>query len=374
MIKKLIFIGSILLNFIFILEAQPINVSNIVTTGRFNTCGILPTITATFISGNGSLVQNGALACVNPNDSSLINLTFSNLRWNQSPDQNWLHSVYFLNNLHGIRIISNSLVPPNWIFKNNGCTGMCPNGGQIQGGPGYYFDGSIQSSCCNLGNNSLDGNPCNNYGDTAAKCTRPYAITYLLKIRNFNIRNVNALRIYGSSDGNTGCWAIADQTINSITFQFEGLVCPVNPVLCNPVGNAILKTNLNGPFQWQLSTDSILFNNITDNVNYSGTNTANLSLSNIASNRYGEQFRCIANGISDQVFTLKFNNTWKGTINSDWNTAGNWSCGSVPDSNTDVFINFGTVLVSTNASVRSLTINPPGNLTVAPGVVFTVTH
>ncbi len=363
------------LSMVSIVKAQSINVSGIVTTGRFNTCGISPIITATFISGNGSMVQNGALACLNPNDSSLVELTFSNLRWDKSPNDNWLHAVYFLNGSGtGIRIIGSSFTTPNWIFMSSGCTGACPTGGQVQGGPGYYFDGTNQSYCCFYGNPAPDGNPCNNYGDSTAKCSNPYSISFLIKIRNFNISNSFVLRLRGSSDGNTGCWQTADQTFNSVTFQIAGIPCGASPVLCNPIATAVLTTGLIGPYQWQNSTDSVQFNNIVDNSNYTGTNSSSLNLSNISSNRYGEQFRCIANGITGQIFTLTFRNSWTGLINTDWNTAGNWSCNAVPDANTDVIINGGNVVLNSNATIRSITIRAPATLTTNTGVILTILH
>ncbi len=182
------------------------------------------------------------------------------------------------------------------------------------------------------------------------------------------------MRFLGTSDGNTGCWQIPDTQINTFSFSLRGISCAPNPFLCNPIGTAVLASGLAGPYQWQNSTDSVVFNNITNNVNYSGTNTANLSLSNITSNRYGEQFRCIDNGITGQIFTLKFRNTWTGAINSDWGTAGNWSCGTVPDDNTDVVINSGTIVLNMNTTIRSLIIKPTATLTVNTGFVLTIVH
>jgi hypothetical protein len=97
-------------------------------------------------------------------------------------------------------------------------------------------------------------------------------------------------------------------------------------------------------------------------------------LSGINSSRYGEQFRCVANGINGQIFTLTFKNTWTGAINADWGIAGNWSCGSVPDAYTDVIINFGNVVISSNTTIRSLVIKPEATLTTNTGAVLTILH
>jgi hypothetical protein len=372
--RKVIYILISLLSFVTITKAQPINISNIVTEGRFNTCGVAPTIVANLVGGSGSFVQNGVLVCINPNDSSVIDVTISNIRWNINPDNNWLHGLYLTTGA-GVRVIENSLMPPNWVFQNT-CIGLCPTGGQTQGGAGYYFDGTTASSCCAGTNpNFFDGNPANNYGDSTAKCTKSYSVSFTIKVKNSFIRAAFTQRLRGSSDGNTGCWATADQvTTSTITYNLAGLACTSNPVMCNPNGAATFTTGLPGPYQWQHSSDSVLFTNISDNSNYAGTNTSSLSLTNMASNRYGEQFRCVANGINGQVFTLKFQNRWIGAINSDWNTPGNWSCGTVPDANTDVLINFGNIIISSNVTIRSLTLNSPATLTTSTGFALTILH
>jgi hypothetical protein len=376
MTKKSFYIFLFLFNLVLVSNAQSITVSNVVTTGRFNTCNIAPTITASLLpGGSGSVVQNGALACINPNDSSLIELVFTNLRWNQIPDNNWLHGVYFINGTGtGIRIIGNSLTSPNWIFKSTGSLGACPTGGQVQGGPGYYFDGTSASSCC-PGNMPFDGLPNNNYGDITLNCSTPFSISFILKIRNFNLGTNFFLKLRGSSDGNTGCWNIPDLVNGTVTFTIAGIPCITNPLLCNPVGNTVFTTSLTGPHQWQQSMDSVVFNNITDNTNFVGTNTASLNLNNISSSNYGQQFRCVSNGLISQTFTLTFKNTWTGLINSDWHTAGNWSCNTVPDAFTDVIINAGSnVVLGANTTIRSLRINAGGNLTTNSGVTLTILH
>jgi hypothetical protein len=43
------------------------------------------------------------------------------------------------------------------------------------------------------------------------------------------------------------------------------------------------------------------------------------------------------NYYSDE-YALKFGARWTGAVNTNWQTAGNWTCGSVPDQYTDVTI------------------------------------
>ena len=145
--------------------------------------------------------------------------------------------------------------------------------------------------------------------------------------------------------------------------------------LC-PSGSKTLYSNAGGNnIQWQVSTDSINFTNITDNSNYSGSNTGILNLTNVPSSWYGNIYRVLSNGITNGKITynLKFVNRWNGT-NDNWENASGWSCGSLPDANTDVFISAGNVVINADATVRSLKVAAGTTLTVATGVNFTILH
>ena len=70
--------------------------------------------------------------------------------------------------------------------------------------------------------------------------------------------------------------------------------------------------------------------------------------------------------------TTCINNYWLGTINNNWENAGNWSCGNLPGPTNNVIINSGIVLLNSNVTVNtiylaqgvSFTINPSFNLTI----------
>ncbi|MEI9935132.1 MAG: hypothetical protein WDM71_09865 [Ferruginibacter sp.] len=56
------------------------------------------------------------------------------------------------------------------------------------------------------------------------------------------------------------------------------------------------------------------------------------------------------------------------SVNSAWENPTNWSCGELPDANTNVIIDSGTVVLNSNTSVRSITINNnSANLRVTTG-------
>ncbi len=76
-------------------------------------------------------------------------------------------------------------------------------------------------------------------------------------------------------------------------------------------------------------------------------------------------------------FQRKFTNNWTGTISSEWENLLNWSLNIIPDKNTDVVINAGTlfpVIVHSNATVKSLKLNPGVSFTIASPYNFTINH
>ena len=89
-------------------------------------------------------------------------------------------------------------------------------------------------------------------------------------------------------------------------------------------------------------------------------------------------FQCIAD-----TFTVYANvcsgaiNTWVGNVNLEWETPGNWSCGTVPTEASDVVIPPGVPFMprtNANIKVRSLTVRPGATVTVKTGTVLEVTN
>jgi len=141
-----------------------------------------------------------------------------------------------------------------------------------------------------------------------------------------------------------------------------------------PGGSATISSNITGTtYQWQMDSGTG-FVNISNNSNFSGTQTPNLQLINIPSAWYGYQLRCNVDGAYSDLFKLEFSSTWTGAVSTAWENPANWSCGAVPEANTDVIINGGTVILSVNTTIRSLNLAPGVNFTVNPGVIFTVLH
>ncbi len=148
----------------------------------------------------------------------------------------------------------------------------------------------------------------------------------------------------------------------------------IEPARICPGGSASFVADLTGSnYQWQADTGSG-FVDITDNANYGGTSSATLQLINLPSSWYGYKYRCVVDGNNSKTFSVKFSNTWTGAANTSWENPGNWSCGIVPDSNTDVVINSGIILINSNVTIRSLTLVPGVILNVNPDYTLTITH
>jgi len=67
-------------------------------------------------------------------------------------------------------------------------------------------------------------------------------------------------------------------------------------------------------------------------------------------------------------------NTWTGAANNAWENPANWSCGQLPGIHSNVVINSGTPVLSSNVSIYSLDINSSATLTVSTGSILTITH
>lgn len=147
-----------------------------------------------------------------------------------------------------------------------------------------------------------------------------------------------------------------------------------NYMLCPGTISTSLKSELpGGVFQWQVNTGTG-FTDVANGTNYTGAATAVLLLNNINSSWYGYQYRCFVNANSySSIYTLKFTDTWTGAGGtSAWEDAANWSCGMVPDSNTDAIISTGTVILNSSTSCRSLSVSNAASFTINTGHVLTL--
>jgi hypothetical protein len=168
--------------------------------------------------------------------------------------------------------------------------------------------------------------------------------------------------------------AVANHFSNSISI-LRNKIGDSGRELCPPTANTVLVSNLTGTsYQWQ-KDDGTGFVNISNDANHSGVTTANLQLTTIPSAWYGYQYRCVVNGVNAESNTIKFVNYWLGGVNALWEDPANWSCGTLPDMNTDVYVAAGTtVVLNSNVTIRTLSLRAGSNLSVNPGYTLTITH
>lgn len=145
-----------------------------------------------------------------------------------------------------------------------------------------------------------------------------------------------------------------------------------------PGNNKILSANETGTgYQWQVNNGAG-YTNISDNLLYSGTTSANLTLINAPSSMYGFKYRCLISNAAGThpgiEYSIKFAINWVGTQSTAWETVANWECGLLPDANTDVFIKPGTPFsaqLNSTANIRSATLMGAGTiLQVVSGAVL----
>ena len=170
--------------------------------------------------------------------------------------------------------------------------------------------------------------------------------------------------------------SIANQFYQSLCKNFTdmgGMPCTADPCPDEPT---VFTSTLRGSvYKWQVNT-GMGFTDLSDNVSYSGTTTADLFISNAPTAWYGNQYRCRVDGNFSDTITLKFTCYWTGYSSTYWEDPANWNCGKLPDANTDVIINNGVtffpVVHSTN-SCRSISLRPGTYLSVLAGINLVLT-
>ena len=120
-----------------------------------------------------------------------------------------------------------------------------------------------------------------------------------------------------------------------------------------------------------------------DNFATAGTSIANTTITLTATNLTATTYyrAVITSGscaaVNSASATVTLSNTWKGTFGSNWFTASNWSCESIPTANTDVIIPNGSQLIvdgtSTIALANTITVSASSSLTVNSGNTLKVT-
>lgn len=72
--------------------------------------------------------------------------------------------------------------------------------------------------------------------------------------------------------------------------------------------------------------------------------------------------------------TINVSNTWTGAYDTSWENPLNWSLHQLPDEHTNVVINAGTVVVSSNVIIRSLKLDPGVNFRINSSYRLNILH
>lgn len=65
---------------------------------------------------------------------------------------------------------------------------------------------------------------------------------------------------------------------------------------------------------------------------------------------------------------------WTGAVDDSWENPANWACGAVPAASSDVVVYGGTITISSNVTVNTLTVVPGASVTVQSGYNLVVVH
>jgi hypothetical protein len=156
---------------------------------------------------------------------------------------------------------------------------------------------------------------------------------------------------------------------------------PATATICSGATSFSVTASGTSPsYQWQLSTDNgSNYNDLSNGGVYSTVTSNTLNISDVAglnNNRY----RVVVSGtspcgnVTSNAAILMVGNTWTGATNSDWNTSGNWQCGSVPTSSDNVFIPNVTTkpVLSGNIIIGNIMINTGSTLDIGAGNTLTI--
>lgn len=199
-------------------------------------------------------------------------------------------------------------------------------------------------------------------GDTAI-------ITYIVPLANFPGNNELKLEVNPENDQ-------PEQFLfNNILYKqlyVADLHCSGDDITFNAA-------TFNGNKQWQADTGSG-FANISDGAQYAGTNTNSLTIFSPAASMSGYKYRCVYTGsytnTYSQEYVLKNISIWAGQVSTAWEDPANWSCGILPDENTDVIVKEGAPnypVINSNAVCHSISATINTSILIKTGFTLLVT-
>ena len=208
----------------------------------------------------------------------------------------------------------------------------------------------------------------------------------------------------GLPTGVTAAWASDTITISgtptasgtfNYTIPLSGGTCSVTAtgtITVNPSPTALVLT---GSLACAGATGTITSSTSVSGVDYQLYDSANAAVGSvqagtgsgltwssvaIATGYYAKATNattsCVSSNSNNVAVATITDKTWLGTTNTSWNTASNWSCGTLPSASDVIIISSGSPVLDTNFTVGaggSLTLSGSGTLTISPTSTLTVT-
>jgi hypothetical protein len=128
--------------------------------------------------------------------------------------------------------------------------------------------------------------------------------------------------------------------------------------------------------QWQMDSGNG-YQDISSGVQFQGVNLPYLRIATATAEFSGRAFRCRYTSYTGATLyggetKIVFANQWNGSLNGNWENPLNWSCGSVPDENTEVSVLSGTIQIQSNVTIKKLYVAPGATVNVLPGFTLEI--
>jgi hypothetical protein len=108
-------------------------------------------------------------------------------------------------------------------------------------------------------------------------------------------------------------------------------------------------------YQWQIFENGT-FVNISETAPFSGTTSKTLNIGSISESILHSKFRCLIDNVPTPEYSIRVRNEFSGAANGNrlWSDPTNWSCGNIPDLNTDAILDGVEVIIDQPAACRQL--------------------
>ena len=191
-----------------------------------------------------------------------------------------------------------------------------------------------------------------------------------------NLYQANASGYYAAIATGTGyCGSPISNIIHVLTDALSSgapVISASSSTICAGQSVSLTSNAANGN-QWYLSNDSTgsLLTTINGQIN---------PVFNVTAPGYYVATATTGNGacpspMSNIILVVpKILNVWTGAVSTAWENTGNWSCGILPDQNTNVEITAGTVIINSDPVIKSLAIAPGVIISLNPGKNLTIRY